>query len=526
MKKSVPTPTPALAVALAAVLALGAGLGVAAQELSEIYRDWRSGPVQILMLPEEEKAWEEVTSDAEAESFIRLFWARRDPTPGTELNEFRREFEQRAAYAQQEFTTEDTPGALSDRGRAFVLLGPPRRVQRPGAGGAESGTGVVGGDDPFSSGGSIASGTGGPGRGGGVDRTGVASEERWVYEGDHIPDFVDAKRFTVRFLSEPGTEEVELRGSERALGYMGEARRAAVVNPDLTAEDLTAPGPASAVAAAGAATAWMGDELGEGDTALAALQRAFADGGGGGGGGMSANLDAGAFQASDGRWIIPFQVSTTSPSGGPARVVGELVDDSGARVLGFRLERDWAESKGQSYVKDTLVVPPGEYELHAGLEGADGAIRWTGSEAVEVPAESDAFWLSELVLSDDIFPMSEAQEMLEPYAWQGIVVVPKGEPSFPQNSLMWFYLHACNPLLDDAGEPAFRVTVKIEGPSQTRATVPVQPAVAGDRCWVLAQGVDLGADRFPIGDYEIQVLVRDTEAGKTLFSEAAFSVTR
>lgn len=317
---------------------------------------------------------------------------------------------------------------------------------------------------------------------------------------------------------------MEIRGSEQALGYMGEARRAAVVNPDLTAEDLAAAGPASAAAEAGAVMAWMGDELSEGDSALAALQRAFADGGGGGG--VSAALDAGAFQASDGRWVIPFQVSTTAPSGGPARVVGELVDDSGAHVLGFRLEQEWAESQGQSYVKDTLVVPPGEYELHAGLEGPDGAIRWTGSETVEVPAVSDDFWLSELVLSADVFPMSEAQEMLEPYAWQGIVVVPKGEPSFPQGSLMWFYLHACNPLLDDAGEPAFRVTVKIEGPSQTRATVPVQPAVAGDRCWVLAQGVDLGADRFPVGDYEIQVLVRDTEAGKTLFSEADFSVVQ
>lgn len=199
-------PISSLATLLAAVLALGVTLGAAAQELSQIYRDWRSGPTQVLMLPDEEKAWEEVTSDTEAEAFIRLFWARRDPTPGTALNEFRRDFEQRVAYAEQEFTTEDTPGALSDRGRAFVLLGPPRRVQRPGAGGAVAGGDVVGGDDPFSSGGSIASGTGGPGRGGGIDRTGVASEERWIYEDDHVPSFVDVKRFTIRFLSEPGTE--------------------------------------------------------------------------------------------------------------------------------------------------------------------------------------------------------------------------------------------------------------------------------------------------------------------------------
>lgn len=516
MKSSV-SRSAVLASTLAAVLALGIAVGAAA-ELSQIYQDWRSGPVQVLMLPEEEEAWEQVTTDAEAETFIRLFWARRDPTPGTAMNEFRREFEQRAAYAEQEFTTEDTPGALSDRGRAFILLGPPRRVQRPGAGGATPG---LGGDDPFSTGGSIASGTTGPGRGGGVDRTGVASEERWIYEHDHVPEFVDVKRFTVRFLSEPGTEEVKIRASEQALGYMGAARRAAVVDPELTAEDLVQPA-AAAAEGAGELMAWMGDEVAEADAAVDALAEAVADGGGGE---LSAHLDAGAFQASDGRWIIPYQVSTDSaPDDGPARVVGELVDDAGERVLGFRLEQAWAESKGQSYVKDTLVVPPGEYELRTGLEGPDGTIRWAGSEAVEVPAVGNDFWLSELVLSDDIFPMQEAQQMLEPYAWQGIVVVPKGEHTFPQNSNMWFYLHVCNPLLGDDGQPALRVTVKIEGPSQVRDTVPIQPAVAGDRCWVLAQGVNLSAATFPTGDYDIQVLVRDSEAGKTLFRESSFSV--
>ena len=101
-------------------------------------------PAQILMTKAEHEEWAGITSDQDAESFIRLFWARRDPSPDSSENEFQREFERRAAYADQKFAYktdkgEQVRGALTDRGRVFIHLGAPRRVQQPGAGGVAGG---------------------------------------------------------------------------------------------------------------------------------------------------------------------------------------------------------------------------------------------------------------------------------------------------------------------------------------------------------------------------------------------------
>lgn len=496
----------------------------AAAQLSDSYREWGAGPVKWLMTAEEEAAWAKLATDAEAEQLIRLFWARRDPTPDTDLNELRRDFEQRVAYADQQFAEGETRGAMTDRGRVLILLGPPRRVQSPGAGGSTTGGDAGAGDSVFDTSGSISSGSG-PGRfgtGGGTDRAGVASEERWIYEDEQVPAFVERKRFHVRFLSKPGSEEIVLTQASDVMGFLLEAKRSAVVRPELTAADLAAaPSAAAAAAGADAFLAYRGDELDA--AAVAPLRQAL---GAGPGASVDAHLAASAFQASDGRWIVPVQVAVRGDApAGPGRVVGELVPAGGGEPrLAFRFEQPWQESRGQRYVKDTLVVPAaGDYELHAGLEGSGGEIVWAGSDTVTVPA-AEGFWLSELVLSDNIFPMQEAQEMLEPWAWQGIVVVPKAGATFPQGGLMWFYLHACDAQLGDNGKPNLRVTASIDGPAKFRAPLSVEPAKAGDRCWVVASALDLVADRFAPGDYGIKIQVRDSLAGVTLASEGGFTV--
>ena len=524
------TPGSRAAACLAALLLAAVFAAPAVAQLDDIYTEWRQGPAQILMLPAEEKAWEQVSTNQEAEDDIRLFWAKRDPTPGTAENEFRREFEQRAAYANEQFKTEEQIGALTDQGRVFILLGPPRRIQRSGASASSSGGDFGASDSAVGAGGNVASGTGSGvfGRGGASDRMGLASEERWVYEGDEKPDFIKKRRHTVRFLTKPGTDEVELRSGDLALGFMGTAKRQAITQPDLTVADLADMAPAAEVAGgagdegeAGGVTVWMGETVDDVSTLRAALE------GEAGGAGMhldSMHLDTGAFQAGDGRWIIPYQVSAEGADGDMASVVGELVDGSGETVAAFRHEQSWTESKSQKIAKDTLVVPPGDYELRVGVEEGDGSVAWAASEKVEVPDVGDDYWLSKLIFSEDVHPMPEAQQMLEPYAWQGIVVVPKGDRTFQQGTVMWFYTHACNPQLTTDGKPNLRVTAKVEGPTAMRDAVPVQPARAGDNCWVIATGLDLVPDRFPEGEYEMTLQVRDSEGGKTLQSKEVFQV--
>jgi len=62
----------------------------------------------------------------EREQFIAEFWKKRDPSPSTEENEFRDEYYARIEHANRLFR-EGSSGWLTDRGRAYILLGEPER---------------------------------------------------------------------------------------------------------------------------------------------------------------------------------------------------------------------------------------------------------------------------------------------------------------------------------------------------------------------------------------------------------------
>jgi GWxTD domain-containing protein len=62
--------------------------------------------------------------------FILDFWKRRDPTPGTPANEFALEHFQRMSYADAHLREGRTKGSDTDRGRVYILYGPPADVER------------------------------------------------------------------------------------------------------------------------------------------------------------------------------------------------------------------------------------------------------------------------------------------------------------------------------------------------------------------------------------------------------------
>jgi GWxTD domain-containing protein len=101
--------------------------------LAEYWTDgdeWRL-EVGSIMTPEETEEYYELRTVEERARFIESFWARRDPTPGTPVNEFRDEFEGRVEYARRHLPDAHPgiPGYQSARGRVYVLLGPPYTVE-------------------------------------------------------------------------------------------------------------------------------------------------------------------------------------------------------------------------------------------------------------------------------------------------------------------------------------------------------------------------------------------------------------
>jgi len=71
--------------------------------------------------------------DSEKEEFKEEFWHRRDPDPETEENEFKMEYFNRLERATELFKGEAKPGWMTDRGRIYILFGPPMdRITYPG----------------------------------------------------------------------------------------------------------------------------------------------------------------------------------------------------------------------------------------------------------------------------------------------------------------------------------------------------------------------------------------------------------
>src|SRR6185503_21246143 len=93
--------------------------------LSATYSAWPKGPVHWLLLPEESQAYARLGSDREAEAFIVQFWRRRDPDPDTPQNPFADRFSERVLMADQVYAERNRRGAMTERGAALILLGPP-----------------------------------------------------------------------------------------------------------------------------------------------------------------------------------------------------------------------------------------------------------------------------------------------------------------------------------------------------------------------------------------------------------------
>ena len=103
-------------------------------ELKDAYKKWLQNDVPYLITDDEKKAFKALATDEERENFIEMFWRRRDPNPDTEDNEFREEYYERIAYANQHFTS-GMPGWKSDRGRVYIAHGKPDSIESHPSGG-------------------------------------------------------------------------------------------------------------------------------------------------------------------------------------------------------------------------------------------------------------------------------------------------------------------------------------------------------------------------------------------------------
>lgn len=104
------------------VIAVGCRLYQLEKKLSPGYKEFLS-KVRYIVTKEERKIFLELP-DSEKKEFQEEFWSRRDPDSTTEENEFKDEYFRRIDEANRLFHG-GRPGWLQDRGRIYILFGPP-----------------------------------------------------------------------------------------------------------------------------------------------------------------------------------------------------------------------------------------------------------------------------------------------------------------------------------------------------------------------------------------------------------------
>ena len=104
------------------------------RETKKAYVEWISDH-DLILTQSERDAWKKLANDDEREQFISEFWRSRDPDPDTVENEFKEEFYERVAYANEHFAS-GKAGRLTDRGRIYIKFGKPDSVESHPMGGS------------------------------------------------------------------------------------------------------------------------------------------------------------------------------------------------------------------------------------------------------------------------------------------------------------------------------------------------------------------------------------------------------
>ena len=105
------------------------------KELNPQYKKWLDEDVVYIISNEERSAFVHLQTNEEREQFIEAFWQRRNPDPDSPENTFKEEHYRRIAYTNEHYAS-GIPGWKTDRGRIYIIWGPPDEIQSHPTGGS------------------------------------------------------------------------------------------------------------------------------------------------------------------------------------------------------------------------------------------------------------------------------------------------------------------------------------------------------------------------------------------------------
>ncbi len=503
--------------ALALVLLVAATPCLAALDK---HKDWAQSPASVyLATDDEKKEWKKIASDEDAERFIALFWARRDPDLKTPANEFRERFDVLVKKADEIFPLGRKRGALTERGKAFILVGPPKSITHK----AEAARAPS-----FEATGATA----------GAETGGSSILTQFLYEKAQLPPWADVASLDLKFRVDVGDQRETLLDVGPARRLETKAAQLALVSPQLrnvpiykTMEQVAAEQKAEADRAAEES---KGPALSEGARAtLEGLAKGAKEAKEPSG---SLALLAVSYRDGASRLMLQLYVSASVAGTGEGAKLLVLAKDKDGKDA-VRLEEAAAlrRTKADFFTDRAVRVVPGDYDVAVALVDSAGKVLVSARRPVTVPPLPTEFAASLLVVAINDFPV-DSPKPDEPFTFSARRFVVKGDGRVDPADGLSYAVRVYNPPIDPVTRTiTLKRTVKIKPKGQPAIDVPTAPEEPakvpeqreqGTLVLDIAGGVvesNLGQYLKP-GEYELRLTLSEPTTQKKLELATPFTV--
>ncbi len=98
--------------------------------MSEDELDKEFAMARYIATPDEVNRYKQLKGEEAKRKFLAEFWKKRDPDKSTPINELKIEYFKRVEYANQHFSVGNKEGWRTDRGRVYIMYGPPDEYER------------------------------------------------------------------------------------------------------------------------------------------------------------------------------------------------------------------------------------------------------------------------------------------------------------------------------------------------------------------------------------------------------------
>ena len=499
------------------VLALLVSAAFPAFAALDKYKDWEKSPASVYLATDaEKKDWKKVASDEEAEKFVALFWARRDPDIKTPTNEFRERFDVLVKKADELFPLGRKRGALTERGKALLLIGPPKEIRAKATSPADTPVGGTSGAGQFT------------GAGGGAPVT-----YTFVYDKAHLPPWADVPSQEIGFIVDVALGTEALVDVSPARRLENKAAQMALVNPQL--KDVPVYKTKEQVAAEQKAAADKAAEASKGP-ALSEGARATLDGLAKEPFGPLALLPISYRDGATRLMVQLFASGSAVGTGEGAKLLILARDKDGKDAIRLEEVAALRKTKSDFFADRSFPIIPGDYDVAAALVDATGKVLVSARRPASVPGLPTEFAASLLLVSVNDFPV-DAPKPDEPFTFSARRFVVKGDGRVDATDGLSYAVRLYNPPVDPVTRTiTLKRTVKIKPKGQPAIDVPTPPEEPtkvpeqkeqGTLVLDIAGGVvesNLGQYLKP-GDYELRLTLTEPTTQKKLDLVAPFTVT-